>query len=161
MEQQFVPADVVSVTGRLSVLPWGSGTPIRMNLHSGHPLLADDRVWLAEIQPGIWMSMGPISSEVDYFPDLDEREPLEEPPPLTITSGTVDTPDGDFVDTNPPNSRRCPYSGSIPTPEETKVLIFTDEEDNCVELPDNTDVAPPPPPPGKLGASTPLPPLFP
>ena len=138
---RYVPADVTSVIGELSVQVWGTGNPITIDLHSGHPLQAGDRVWLAEIAKGIWMSMGPIASSVDYFPDREDPEPLQEPDPLTITAGTVVRPDEDKVNLN--NGLTCPYDGVAPADPEEKVLVLVDDDENCTEAPDNPIINPP------------------
>ena len=134
---RFLPADVVSISTGLGAQVWGAAGPTDVHLHSGHPLLVDDRIWIAEVEPGIWMSMGPIQSEVDYFPDPEEGDSVgDEPPPLVLTAGTVVTPEGNKVDLNPPNAIRCPYSGSIPEdPANNKVLVFVNPDNTCTEIP--------------------------
>ena len=135
---KYLAADVLNVSGGLSVQVFGQATAIRIDLHSNHPLEVGDRVFIAEIRPGIWMSLGPIASSIDYFPFLVPPTP-EEFDPLTITAGTVVQPEGDKINLN--SGLQCPYSGPEPNPEERKVLVFVDEDDNCISLPDDPTVS--------------------
>ena len=139
---RYVVGDVASVAGGLQVTMWGQVAPTRVRLHSGHPLEVGDRVYLTEIEQGIWMCLGPLETSVDYFPLPEDVDPETDPPPLVITAGTV-TNDGDNIDLN--DGTRCPYTGTVPDPNNEKVVTFS-VDGACVELPDDPSITSDPTP---------------
>lgn len=133
---RYVVGDVTSVAGGLQIHIWGQNVATRVQLHSGHPLEVGDRVYLAEIYAGQWMCLGPVETSVDYFPLPEDVDPETDPPPLVVTAGTV-ADDGGTIDLN--DGTRCPYSGTVPDPNDRKVVTFT-LGDGCLEIPDDPRV---------------------
>ena len=88
--QRMTVGDVTEIIGGLRVRIFGNPAPTSIRLRSDHPLAVGDRVWLVEIDPGIWVSMGPVFTTVDYFPD--PIDPIQDPADVT-----AEDDDGDGV----------------------------------------------------------------
>ena len=69
--QRMTVGRVIETVGGLEVQLQGSvgSAFVPVPYRSDHPMNADDIVWCVEIEQGIWVSMGPVFTTVDYFPD--------------------------------------------------------------------------------------------
>ena len=100
-QQRMTVGRVVETIGGLGVQIHGSVptalTPVRVR--SDHPLEPGDTVWCVEMSPGIWVSMGPVFTTVDYFPEVVVGENRTIPIRFTEAGLTID---GNVIDPEAP-----------------------------------------------------------